>query len=277
MSNLPANSLVTLLYSITFLAYAALSVSCIRAQMAGKPETLNREFPGMAVLLPLALHGYLLFDTLWVAGTMNFGLVHALSLILWLTMLVYWLANFFYPLGSLKALVLPLAGLGVLLPMLFPSARIMPQASSWAFDAHVLAAMLAYSLFIIAALHAGLMAMVESNLHKARLSGLLKSLPPLLTMERLLFRIIGVGFVLLTATLVSGAVFSEQIFGKAWQFNHKVLFGFVSWAVFGVLLGGHYFYGWRGRKAVNWTMSGFGFLLLAYIGSKFVIEVILHR
>ncbi len=277
MSNLPANSVITLLYLLTFFAYAALSVFCIRAQLAGKPESLNRSFLGMAVLLPLVLHGYLLFGTLWVSGAINFGLVHALSLILWMTMLVYWLGNFFYPLGSLKALVLPLAGVGVILPLLFPGARIVPQTLSWAFDAHVLAAMLAYSLFIIAALHAGLMAMVEKNLHRARMPGLLKNLPPLLTMETLLFRIIAVGFVLLTVTLVSGGVFSEQIFGKAWQFNHKVLFGFVSWAVFGVLLVGHHFYGWRGRKAVHWTMSGFGFLLLAYIGSKFVVEVILQR
>jgi len=83
--------------------------------------------------------------------------------------------------------------------------------------------------------------------------------------------------VLLTLTLISGVVFSEQIFGRAWQFNHKILFGFISWVVFGVLLAGHRFYGWRGRTAVKWTMSGFGFLLLAYIGSKFVLEVILHR
>jgi len=278
MSNLPANSLTTLLYLFTFLAYAGLSAACVRAQLSGKPESFSRGPLNLAVLLPLALHGYLLLGTLWVSGAINFSLVHTLSLILWLTMLVYWLANFFYPLGSLKALVLPLAGVGVVLPLLFPSERAaLPQTYSWAFDAHVLAAMLAYSLFIIAALHAGLMAMVESHLHKARLTGLLKNLPPLLTMETLLFRIIGVGFVLLSATLVSGSIFSEQIFGKAWQFNHKVLFGFVSWAVFGVLLAGHHFYGWRGRKAVNWTMSGFGFLFLAYIGSKFVVEVILQR
>ena len=153
----------------------------------------------------------------------------------------------------------------------------MPQAGSWAFDAHVLAAMLAYSLFTIAALHAGLMSLVENSLHRARLPALLRDLPPLLTMEILLFRIIAAGFVLLTLTLISGGVFSEQIFGRAWQFNHKVLFGFISWAVFGVLLAGHHFYGWRGRTAVSWTMSGFALLVLAYIGSKFVLEVILHR
>ncbi len=264
-------------YLVTFFAYSALSVIFVRAQLAGNAEALNRGFMGYAVLLPIVLHGYLLYNTLWLAGALNLGLVHALSLILWLTILVYWLANFFYPLASLKALVLPLAAVGVMLPLIFPSPRVVSQATSWILDAHVLVAMLAYSLFTIAALHAGLMSLVESSLHKARLPGLLKNLPPLLTMETVLFRIIATGFVLLTLTLVSGSFFSEQIFGKAWQFNHKVLFGFISWAVFGVLLAGHYFYGWRGRKAVNWTMSGFGLLLLAYIGSKFVLEVILHR
>lgn len=270
MSNLPV-------YLITFLAYAVLSVHFLRAQLAGNAETLSRGLSGNAILLPLVLHGYLLYDILWLDGGLNLGLVNALSLILWLTILVYWLAHFFYPLASLKALVLPLAAVGVMLPLIFPSVRAAHQTTSWAFDAHVLAAMLAYSLFTIAALHAGLMSLVESSLHRARMPALLRNLPPLLTMETLLFRIIGVGFVLLTLTLISGAVFSEQIFGKAWQFNHKILFGFISWGVFGVLLTGHHFYGWRGRTAVAWTMSGFGFLLLAYIGSKFVLEVILQR
>lgn len=270
MSNLPV-------YITTFLAYGVLSVIFLRAQYAGNAETLNRGLWGNAVLLPLALHGYLLYSNLWTAGALNLGLVLALSLIWWLTILVYWLAHFYYSLASLKALVLPLAGVGAMLPLFFAGARVMPQASSWAFDAHVLAAMLAYSLFTIAALHAALMSLMERSLHKAHLPALLRNLPPLLTMETLLFRIIAAGFVLLTLTLISGAVFSEQIFGRAWQFNHKVLFGLISWAVFAVLLAGHHFYGWRGRTAVSWTMSGFGFLVLAYIGSKFVLEVVLHR
>ena len=271
MSNLPV-------YLITFLAYSVLSVFFLRGQLSDSVEPKDRRLLENAVPLPLLLHGYLLYNTLWIAGALNLGLVNALSLILWLTILVYWLAHFFYPIASLKALVLPLGAMGVLLPLIFPATeKVVVQPTSWAFDAHVLAAMLAYSLFTIAALHAGLMSLVENSLHKAKFPVLLRNLPPLLTMETLLFRIITAGFVLLTLTLVSGSIFSEQIFGKAWQFNHKILFGFISWMVFGVLLVGHHFYGWRGRKAVNWTMSGFGFLMLAYIGSKFVLEVILHR
>lgn len=264
-------------YIITFLVYATLSVIFLRAQLVGTADALSRGLWGNAVLLPLALHGYLLCTTLWLDGMLNLGLMQALSLIWWLTILVYWVAHFYYPLASLKALVLPLAGIGSLLPLMIPGEHVMPQTSSWTFDAHVLVAMLAYSLFTIAALHAGLMALVERSLHKAHLPVLLRNLPPLLTMETLLFRIIAAGFVLLTLTLISGGIFSEQIFGKAWHFNHKVLFGFISWAVFAVLLAGHHFYGWRGRTAVGWTMSGVGFLVLAYVGSKFVLEVILHR
>ena len=122
-----------------------------------------------------------------------------------------------------------------------------------------------------------LISMVEKRLHHATLPRVLQNLPPLLTMETLLFRMIGIGFVLLTLTLASGVLFSEAIFGQAWQLSHKVLFGFISWGVFAVLLWGHRYYGWRGRIAVRWTVSGFVLLLLAYLGSKFVLEVLLQR
>lgn len=269
-----SNFLITLL---TFFAYAALALYFWRAQLLGTAEKAFRTLPGHAVAIPLVLHAWLLFDTLLIAGSLNLGVVFAISLICWLTLVIYWIARFFYPLASLLTLVLPLAALGVALPALFPNVYKLTEPTSWLFDAHVIAAMLAYSLFSIAALHAGLMSLVEKRLHRATVPAILVNLPPLLTMENLLFRIIGVGLTLLTLTLASGILFSEQIFGKPWQFNHKVLFGFVSWCVFTGLLLGHVFQGWRGRTAVRWTLSGFGFLILAYLGSKFVLEFILHR
>jgi ABC-type uncharacterized transport system permease subunit len=102
-------------------------------------------------------------------------------------------------------------------------------------------------------------------------------MPPLLTMEKLLFRIIWAGFILLTLTLASGVIFSEELFGKAARLNHKTVFGVLSWIIFAALLGGRQVYGWRGRVAVRWTLAGFLMLVLAYIGSKFVLEVILGR
>jgi ABC-type uncharacterized transport system permease subunit len=265
------------LHLFAFVLYAVLAILFWRAQSTGDAERQNRGALGFAVILPLALHGWLLYDRLFIWGALNLGLVYALSLILWLTVLIYWLARYFYPICSLQTLVLPLAAVAVALPAIFPDAHILSQPASGLFDTHVLGAMLAYSLFTIAALHAGLMSLVEKRLHHARLPKVLQNLPPLLTMESLLFRVIAVGFVLLTITVASGMLFSDKIFGHPLQFSHKVLFGMASWVIFAVLLGGHHFYGWRGHTAVRWTLSGFGFLVLAYLGSQFVLEVILHR
>ncbi len=264
------------LYAVAFLAYGALAVYFWQA-LTAKGGTPGVGIIHYAVLLPLALHGYLLYDHLFVGGQLNLGLVNSLSLIVWLTVLVYWVARFVYPIASLQTLVLPLAAVGALLPALFPAVHAEPKTTSLVFEAHIIVSMFAYSLFTIAVLHAGLMSLVERRLHHAILPGVLRDMPPLLTMERLLFNIIGAGFILLTLTVVSGMVFSEELFGRPWKLTHKMLFGFASWVVFAVLLAGHYLYGWRGRVAIRWTVSGFVFLLMAYVGTKFVLEVLLHR
>lgn len=266
-----------LIPSIAFVAYSMLAAYFWRAQARGEGDVMSYGGVGHLVLVPLALHGYLLGQDIFSRGDVDLGILNALSLIVWLTLLVYWVARFFYPIGGFQAIVLPLAAVTMLLPELFPSDHPLTHTNLLAFRAHVTVAMLAYSLFTIAMLHAVLISQVEKRLHHPTLPRILSSLPPLLTMETLLFRMIAIGFVLLTLTLISGMVFSDEIFGEPWQFNHKVLFGFISWGVFAVLLWGHHFHGWRGRVAVHWTISGFVFLVLAYLGSKFVLEVLLHR
>ena len=263
--------------ALTFVAYGALASYFWRAQTRGEGDVMSHDRVGHLILIPLALHGYLLGQDIFSGGDFDLGVLNALSLIVWLTLLVYWVARFFYPIGGFQALMLPLAAVTMLLPELFPSDHPLANTNLFAFRAHITVAMLAYSLFTIAMLHAVLISQVEKRLHHPTLPRILRSLPPLLTMETLLFRMVAIGFVLLTLTLVSGVVFSEEIFGKPWQFSHKILFGFISWGVFAVLLWGHHFHGWRGRVAVHWTISGFVFLLLAYLGSKFVLEMLLHR
>lgn len=230
-----------------------------------------------AVLLPLALHGWLLARSIFAGDGLHLGVGNAVSAILWLTVLIYWIGNFFYRLDGLQALVLPLAAAAALLPALMAPARALPNTDLAVFRIHLLIAMLAYSLFTIASLHVLLMALLERRLHDGTVTTVLQKLPPLLTMEALLFRIIWAGFVLLTLTLASGVVFSEELFGKAAPFNHKTVFGVVSWLTFAALLAGRHIYGWRGRMAVRWTLAGFLTLVLAYIGSKFVVEVLLGR
>ena len=109
------------------------------------------------------------------------------------------------------------------------------------------------------------------------ISVLLDLAPPLLVMERLLFRALTVGFVLLTATLVTGIGFHEYLFGRPLRFDHKTVFSILSWATFGVLLFGRWQYGWRGRLALRYVFGGFIALMLAYIGTQFVFEVLLGR
>jgi ABC-type uncharacterized transport system permease subunit len=266
-----------LLSLVTFVAYVLLAFYYLHAQTRGECDARCKGVVGHLSLIPIALHGYLLWQGIFSGGGVDLNVYNALSLIAWLTLMVYWLARFFYPIGSLQALVLPIAAVTLLLPGVFPSDHQLFHTDMLAFKLHIAAAMLAYSLFTIATLHAVLIWLVEQRLRQATLPRLLRSLPPLLTMEGLLFRMISMGFILLSLTLVSGVIFSEEIFGKVFQINHKAVFGFLSWCVFAILLYGHRFYGWRGKIAVRWTVSGFIFLILGYLGSKFVLEVMLHR
>ena len=110
-----------------------------------------------------------------------------------------------------------------------------------------------------------------------RISRTVARLPPLLTMETLLFRLISIAFVLLTLTLASGIVFSETLFGQPFRFDHKTVFAITSWLLFGALLFGRRVWGWRGRVALRWTLAGFIALMLAYMGSRFVVEVLLDQ
>ena len=217
---------------------------------------------------------------MFAQNDLRFGFAYALSAMLWLAVLFYWLESFFYDLDVMQPPALALAALMVPLTALFPGrAAAGAYAASFEFRLHLVLAMLAYSLFTIAILHALLMAAVERRLHrKDGAAGVtMGPLPPLLTLERLLFRLIGAAFLMLTLTLATGIVFSETLFGRAMRFDHKTVFAVLSWLTFGLLLGGRRLYGWRGRTALRWTLSGFVLLILAYIGSRFVLEVILGR
>jgi len=269
-------------YLANALLYGALALYFWRTRWAPAAHAQPAErAPGgpehYAVLVPLALHTVLLARDVFAHDGLRLGVGSAVSAILWLTVLIYWLGNFFYRLEGLQSLVLPAAAAAALLPGLAPAVGPLPNTGLLVFKMHLLIAMLAYSLFTIASLHVLLMAIVERRLHGGTLSRVLQQLPPLLAMETLLFRIIWAGFILLTATIVTGVVFSEELFGRAAQFNHKTVFGVSSWLIFAALLGGRQVYGWRGRVAVRWTLAGFFTLVLAYIGSKFVLEVILGR
>jgi len=280
-----------LLYSplphlLAVLLYVGLALHCWRTRWRG--ATLGRPVEGLSrrerlcLLTALLFHGLALWPTLFppaVHGShvIGFGFAVALSLILWLAVALYWIESHYARMEGLLVIGLPLAAISVMLPLIFPGQHLLTNIASPTFRIHFLVAMLAYSLFTLAALHAILMAITEQRLHRGHMTPFFAGLPPLLTMEALLFRLIHIAFALLTLTLLSGALFADDLFGQALSFNHKTIFAFLSWLIFAALLVGRHRYGWRGRKALRWTLSGFGVLLLAYVGSRFVIEVLLGR
>ncbi len=261
-------------YLVVVFIYLAVAAAFWRDTKSTSTQTLKLH--SAIIALGLVIHAWLLYQGIFAAG-FNLGFYNALSAILWLTVLIYWLANLKHQLQSLQAFVLPPAALFALLPAFEVSDHFLPDASQPLFVAHIGVALLAYSLFTFAALHALLMMFAERSLHNKPTAIKLPSFPPLLVMESLLFRVITVGFVLLTFTLISGMLFSEQIFGKPLQFTHKIVFSIAAWIIYGWLLYGRYKHGWRGSKAIKLTLIGFVLLLLAYVVTKFILQVIKHQ
>jgi ABC-type uncharacterized transport system permease subunit len=145
-------------------------------------------------------------------------------------------------------------------------------------EAHIVLAVVTSGIFVAAFLLALTLGLQARRLHRMGGSpSLLDKLPPVLTLERLLFRVLNIGFVFLTVLVISGMVFGEAIWGHALLLNHKVVFTLMAWCVFAVLLAGRYFYGWRGLSAVRATIFGFALLFLAYVGTHFVLDVLLKR
>ena len=271
-----------LAYLATALLYAGLAVHFWRTRWS-KADEGRAQGPTVAawergaVVLPLVMHAGLLYSATLAGPHLVLGVGIAVSIIVWLSVLIYWIGSFVHRVEGLQALVMPIAAAACLLPLVVPSARALPNTELFAFKAHLIISMLAYSFFTIASLHALLMALLEKRLHGGRIGSARTALPPLLTMESILFRLIGAGFVLLTLSLASGILFSEELFGRPLSFNHKTVFGVLSWLIFGALLAGRALYGWRGRTAMRWTLAGFLTLVLAYLGSRFVVEILLQR
>src|SRR5258708_25519169 len=269
-----------LLHLLVSSGYAGLAIFLWRDALTPAAEqgaASRAPWAHVALIVPLALTALLLGRSVFSGDSLYLGVGTAVSVIIWLTALIYWTGSFFYRLEGLQVLVVPAAAGLSLLPLALPAVRPLTNTHLAAFKVHLVISLLGLSLFTIASLHVLMMAVMERRLHRGNLPPFMRNLPPLLTMERLLFQITFAGFVLLTLTLGSGILFSEELFGKPMQFTHKTVFGILSWIIFGAMLAGRGLYGWRGRVAMRWTLAGFLSLLLAYIGSKFVLEVLLNR
>ncbi len=271
---------------ITALIYLAASagawIAARRASDAGSSVATGADgWPKYLLWLALAMHGISIAWALFGGAQpgINIGFSHAISLIVWLTLVSYVGVGGDARLTRLATLYLaPVGALAAALVVWLPARHFVDYGRvDVAFSLHLVVAVLAYALFTVAALHALLILFLQRQLHAATLANEHEGLPPLMRIEKLMFQLLWIAFAMLTATLVSGVFFSEALFGKPFEVNHKTVFSVMSWFVFGGLLAGHLFAGWRGRLAVRWTLIGFVMLLLSYVGSKFVLEVILKR
>jgi ABC-type uncharacterized transport system permease subunit len=228
---------------------------------------------GFAAVL---IHGGLLYPSILTAGGINLGFFNAVSLIALLIACLLLLACFQEPVESLGIPVFSIAALSIGLLLVFPTDPVLVRESgSWQLDIHIMLSLLAYSILGLAALQALLLAIQDYHLRNRHPGGFIRALPPLQTMETLMFQMIGIGFSLLTLALLTGILFLEDIFSQ--HLVHKTVLSIAAWTVFAVLLWGRWRFGWRGRVAIRWTVGGFAFLMLAYFGSKFVLELVINR
>lgn len=216
--------------------------------------------------------------TLWLLwqplGGLTLGFFAAVSLASFCLVGLFLFSMGRKPVATLGVGVFPLGALGVALAIGFPQSPLLPKTASWGLGVHVLSSMLAYGLLSLAAVQAVVLALQERQLRHHQLSHWLRSLPPLQTMEAWLFQLIGWGFGVLSLALLVGLVYLQDIFAQ--HLVHKTVLSGCAWLVFGGLLMGRHFGGWRGRTAIRWTLAGFSLLLLSYFGSKAVLELILR-
>lgn len=231
----------------------------------------------LLVLAALAAHMVVLFPALWHSGALDLGFVNAISVVAWVVIGMYALTMLAQPIESLGILLLPVGAVAVALHGLTPPSHQQLAVHSTLYTVHIVISLLAYALLSIAVAQSLMHAVQENALRQHTPAPWLRALPPQETMERLMFGMIWIGFALLTATLVSGVFFSEEIFGRPLRFTHHTVLSMIAWVVFAILLAGRVTMGWRGRVAMRLALGGFTALALAYFGAKFVLELLLGR
>lgn len=242
--------------------------SGIQADQRGKTLAL---IPGT---LAVALHLMVMYHLIIIPEGLNLSLFHVLSLTSWLIATLVMFTALRQPLENLGIVVLPVAALALLLQASNLATAGQVSTDTLGVKIHILLSIFSFSLLSIAAIQAILLAIQTRHLRNRHPGGFIRALPPLETMEQLLFRMIGLGYILLSAALLTGVTFIQDIFAQ--QLVHKTVLASIAWVVFAILLWGRWHYGWRGRIAIRWTLSGFVVLMLAYFGSKLVLELILQ-
>ena len=244
-----------------------------QALLLSRRATPSKPLLGLLGVLALLAHAVSLRLLLLDNGALLLDFFNASSLLAAAVIALTLLASLRIPVENLLVLLFPLGSLTTLLALL-PGGTTQPIVEAPGILAHILLSLLAYGLFTIAVVQALLLLVQNRQLKKRKPAGIIRNFPPLQTMESLLFGFLWGGWSLLSLSLLSGWLFLDDLFAQ--HLVHKTLLACIAWVVFGILLWGRHQLGWRGGKAIRWTLAGFLLLMLAYFGSKLVREFILH-
>ncbi|RRC98683.1 phosphohydrolase [Amphritea balenae] len=235
-------------------------------------QSFNSKLIKLAGLVALITHGYAAYLDLHRPEGIHLDFFSVGSLIGWLVAALVLLSSLRQKVDNLYIGIFPLAATALLFNQLGIDTSTAKHYDG-SLVVHILLSILAYSIFTLAAFQAILLSKQEYQLKHHKTRGLLRSLPPLQTMETLLFQMIWTGLILLTLSLVSGALVFEDLFAQ--HLIHKTVLSILAWLLYAILLIGRHFLGWRSHKAIRWTVGGFIVLMLSFFGSKFVVELLI--
>ncbi|MEE9344135.1 MAG: cytochrome c biogenesis protein CcsA [Methylococcales bacterium] len=267
----------TQLSIITIVFYLASVAMILRrtSEWSLSSANLSQKHYLLAACLALTSHGFALAQIVFIDGGINFGFYVTASMVLFVVVAVLIVSALTNTVDKICLLIFPVAALSLLLIQFFPEQSRILRDFPLDMQIHILTSIVAFSVLSIAAAQAILVAIQEYQLRRHQPNRLMRSLPPLQIMEQLLFQMIGAGFLMLTISLMTGLVFVHDLFVQ--HLVHKTVLSISAWLIFALLLFGKLYYGWRGKIAIRWTLIGFVTLLLAYFGSKMVLELILDR
>lgn len=256
------------------LVFAALAAS---AYLLAAASAWRRHDPAGRWLAAMALisHAAVLVRELMQMGHLTIGITEALSVFTWQAALMLWLFCWFQPLHILGLALYPLAAAAALWAAIWPSSVTAIPLGEWKLQLHVALSLFSAGFLTLAAVQSVTLALQDRLLHHHSPNPLAQALPPLQTMERLLFQLITLGFFMLSLALVTGLLFVDNLLAQ--HLAHKTVLSLLAWGIFGGLLWGRWRWGWRGRTAIRWSLGGYAMLILAYFGSKFVLEQILNK
>ncbi len=254
------------------------AIACYAAAWISLLTSVRRkEHPGhlLNIMLTAGLiaHSFASYSSVFQSTGVILGLFQSASVLFLAMNVIVLISSLRLPLHNLFLLLMPMSVLALLIEVFASSGSAENQSLSGAMVTHILLSIVAYSLLTIATLQALLLSYQYSRLKSHHARAVIGVFPPLQTMESLLFDLVRAGFVLLTLSIGTGIFFIENIFEQ--KLSHKLTFSLLSWAIYLVLLIGRHVLAWRGKLAIRCVLAGFVMLMLAYFGSKFVLEFLL--